>query len=252
MYRMKVGKHKRGPLPLRYILLMSFVLFILSTSVCLWIVNMGIKPILIDYAEAQTKKIAPLVINKAIKDVMPEIENIHDILDIQTTDQGKLMIKYKTDIMNRAQSDLAYAIAQNLKQAERGDLESLQQEANIEVDYEQSQIGEGIVYFFPIGQVTNNALLGNLGPKIPIRFTALGSVESDMDMKVEQYPINNLAIEVIVKIEVQVQIIIPFGTKQTVVTQEVPIAGGVFPGEVPQFYNENGQTNPSIQLPVFP
>src|SRR5699024_11048971 len=99
--------------------------------------------------------------------------------------------------------------------AERGDLESLQQEANIEVDYEQSQIGEGIVYFFPIGQVTNNALLGNLGPKIPIRFTALGSVESDMDMKVEQYPINNLAIEVIVKIEVHVQIIIPFGTKQT-------------------------------------
>src|SRR5699024_7351235 len=113
---MKVRKHKRGPLPLRYILLMSFVLFILSTSVCLWIVNMGIKPILIVYTKTQTKKSAQHVINKAIKDVIPEIENIHDILDIQTTDQGKLMIKYKSYIMNRAQSDLAYAIAQNLKQ----------------------------------------------------------------------------------------------------------------------------------------
>jgi hypothetical protein len=56
-------------------------------------------------------------------------------------------------------------------------------------------------------------------------------------------------VTVSIEIQVNVQIIIPFGTKEAMVQQTVPIAIGLFPGEVPQFYNNSGQVNPSIPFP---
>ncbi|MBW8349885.1 sporulation protein YunB [Bacillus sp. IITD106] len=241
-------KIRRGPLPFRYVMLLSFVFFIFSTALGLWIVNKGIKPTLINYAESQTNKIAPAVINKAIEDVLPNVMGLDEVAEILPSGA----VKYKADIINKTQADLSRAIQLNLKQAERGNLESLQAETGVQIDYDESSKGEGIVYSFPIGQATNNALLGNLGPRIPIRFTAVGSVRSGVDSKVEQYPINNIFVTVFIPIEVSVQIIIPFGSEKTVVKQEVPLAIGLFPLAVPDFYNGNGTTNPSIQFPTKP
>ncbi|MBS4178546.1 sporulation protein YunB [Lederbergia citrea] len=243
---------RRGPLPFRYVLLLSFVFFIFSTAAGLWIVNKGIKPTLIDYAESQTKKIAPLVINKAIKEVLPNVKDIREVTEIVPNGVGGTSVQFKTDIINETASELSRAIQQNLKKAESGNLQALEAETDVEIDYEKSNLGEGIVYSFPLGQATHNALLGNLGPRIPIRFTAIGSVQTNAKPKVEQYPINNVFITVEIQIEVTVQIIIPFGTKQAVVQQDVPIALGYYPGNVPQFYNGNGKTSPSIQLPSNP
>jgi len=229
-------------------MLLSFVFFIFSTALGLWIVNIGIKPTLISYAESQTNKIAPAVINKAVHDVIPNVKNMNEVADILPSGA----VVFKTDIINKTQAELSRAIQYNLKQAEKGNLEELEAETGIQIDYQKSSEGEGIVYSFPIGQATKNALLGNLGPRIPIRFTVVGSVYTNVEHKVEQYPINNLYVSVIIPIEVSVQIIIPFGSKKTVVKQEVPLAMGVFPLDVPDFYNSNEKTNPSIQIPTKP
>lgn len=210
--------------------------------------NEGIKPTLVRYAEAQTNKIAPMVVDKAVDDIVPNVKDIREISDILPNGA----VTFKTDIINQTQADLSRAIQLNLKKAEIGDLEALQAETGIEIDYDKTSEGEGIVYSFPIGQATNNALLGNLGPRIPIRFTAVGSVHSSVETKVEQYPINNMFLTVVIPIEVNVEIIIPFGSKKTTIQQEVPIAIGLFPQDVPEFYNGNGGMNPSIQLPKNP
>ncbi|MBS4200179.1 sporulation protein YunB [Bacillus sp. FJAT-49732] len=244
----RVRKIRRGPLPFRYVMLLSFMFFIFSTALGLWIVNIGIKPTLITYAESQTNKIAPMVISKAVEEILPNVKDINDIAEILPSGA----VKYKTDIINQTQADLSRAIQKNLKQAEKGNLEALQAETGIQIDYGKSSEGEGIVYSFPLGQATKNALLGNLGPRIPIRFTAVGSVRSSVESKVEQYPINNIFVTVFIPIEVSVQIIIPFGTEKTIVKQEVPLAIGLFPLDVPDFYNGNGTTNPSIQFPTNP
>lgn len=239
-------------MPFRYVLLLSFVFFIFSTAAGLWVVNKGIKPTLTSYAESQTRKIAPMVVSKAVKDVIPNVKDIREVTEIVPDGVGGRTVQFKTDIINEIQADITKAIQMNLRQAEKGDLASLQAETGVEFSYDQSAEGEGIVYSFPLGQATNNALLGNLGPRIPIRFTPVGSVDTDVQTKVEQYPINNMFVTVTIQVDVTVQIIIPFGTEQTNVHQEVPIAIGLYPGEVPQFYNNSGTMNPSIQFPETP
>lgn len=245
----RARKFRRGPLPFRYVILISFVFFLLSTAAGLWVVNYGIKPTLTRYAESQTKKIAPIVISKAVKEVIPNVKDIREITEMVQNGSGGSSVQYKTDIINQIQADITRAIQLNLKQAEAGNLDALTEETGVEFDYESSSQGEGIVYSFPLGQATNNALLGNLGPRIPIRFTAIGDVTTNVDTRVEQYPINNMFVTISIQVQVNVQIIIPFGTKEAVVQQEVPIAIGLYPGDVPQFYNNSGNTNPSIQFP---
>ncbi len=66
----------------------------------------------------------------------------------------------------------------------------------------------------PFGRVTDNVLLGHLGPDIPIDFTTIGHVNTDIKQKIEPHGINNTAIQIIMEMEVTLQVIIPFHTKE--------------------------------------
>ncbi|HYK72486.1 MAG TPA: sporulation protein YunB [Pseudoneobacillus sp.] len=243
---------RRGPLPFRYVFLLTFVFFTFSTASGLWVIDKGIEPTLMAYAETQTKKIATLVISKAINKRIVNGMNINDIIETTNTAENGPMVKLNTEIINRVMSETQTLIHMNIKEAEKGNLESLEYITDVEIDMEESKKSKGIVYEVPLGQATNNALLGNLGPKIPVRFNAVGEVEVNPRTELKPFGINNAWIAVYIEVKVDVQIIVPFATKVTTVTQDIPVAMGTIPGKVPQFYNGAGGdgSGPSIELPL--
>ncbi|MDQ0177724.1 sporulation protein YunB [Bacillus chungangensis] len=248
--RFRGHKPLRGPLPIRYVLLLTFVFFVFSTITGLWIVNAGIKPTLVSYAESQTRKIAPLVISNAINNKVTKDIDFDDIFERDSSDSSHLQITtLNTKKINKMLAETTSLVQMNLQQAERGNLEALELPIDMELEYEETEKAKGIVFSVPLGQATNNALLGNLGPRIPVRFHAIGDVVPDVKTKVKQYGINNVFVEVFIHITVQVQIIIPFTTSVTTVEQSIPIGAGYIPGEVPQYYNNGSNAPPSIQLP---
>jgi sporulation protein YunB len=238
---------RRGPLPFRYVVLLTFVFFSLSTALGLWMVNKGLKPTLISYAESQTRKIATLVISNAIN---KKIANDMDIEKIIEPVQGQEGIsKLNAEIVNRVKAETTHLVQKNLKQAESGDLSELELLTDVEFEKSNKDDEEGIVYYVPLGQATNNALLGNLGPRIPIRFTAIGDVRSDVKTSIKDFGINNAYVQVYVNLTVNVQIIIPFATKVTTISENVPVGMFIMKGNVPQYYNNGGKGEPAIQLP---
>ncbi|AIE61220.1 sporulation protein YunB [Bacillus methanolicus] len=238
---------RKGPLPFRYVFLLTFVFFMFSTAAGLWIINDGIKPTLRSYAETQTRRIATLVINKAInKEIAKGMGNNPVIVPNQGSDSQIIL---NNEMINRIAGETVYMIERNLKQAEKGYLEDLQTLTDLEIETGEKK-QEGIVYYVPLGQATNNALLGNLGPKIPIRFQAIGNVGYDIKTKFEEFGINNTAIKVVLHLVVDVQIILPFSTNVTTITQDIPIVTVYEKGDVPNFYNGGrNSTSPSIQMP---
>jgi outer membrane receptor protein involved in Fe transport len=56
-------------------------------------------------------------------------------------------------------------------------------------------------------------------------------------------------VKVYIQIEVNVQVVIPFATKTATVSNNIPIAMQVISGEVPKFYNNGGNVDPSIEMP---
>jgi sporulation protein YunB len=243
-----VRRRKRGPLPFRYVMLLSFVFFLLSTAMGIWLVNKGIEPSLMRYAESKTKQIASQVINKAINKKTVEVG---DVIAVEPGQNGaQPSASLKTEVINQKLSEITSEIQKNLNAAEKGDLSSLERLTDVDIEVEREQREDGIVWNVPLGQATNMALLGNLGPKIPVRFHAIGEVRPDVKIDPKPMGINNTWIDVAIHLEVSVQIITPFATEITKLEQKIPVGGRLIQGEVPQFYNNGGSgITPSIQIP---
>ncbi|RSK28447.1 sporulation protein YunB [Bacillus sp. HMF5848] len=245
---------RRGPMPFRYVFILTFILFIISTVVGLEVINVGIKPTLMNYAEAKTKEIATLVINKAVNQRVVEQEafNVDDIITIRY-DENQTVSNLILDaaIVNRVSAEITNLVLTYMNEAENGDLEKLKLPSDIEVETANDKpAARGLEYAVPLGQATNNALLGNLGPRVPIRFLTVGNVSSDILPKIEEYGVNNAFITILVHIEVNVQIIVPFATEVTTVTTDVPVAMGIINGKVPNVYIRGGEDMPSIEVPI--
>lgn len=241
-----------SPMPIRYVWFISMILFIGFTVLGLWVINTGIKPTLINYAEFQTKKIGALVINKAVNKEIANVMDINEIIENVPTDSAEMVTtQFNTEIINRVQVETTELVQEHLRAIERGDLSVLRSLTELDLDLEESEEMEGIVYTVPLGQATGNALLGNLGPKIPIRFQAVGSVMSNVKSNIREFGINNAFVEVSIRITVNVQIIVPFATKVTTIEQDIPVAMGLIRGQVPEIYNVGGgDMAPSLEVPI--
>jgi sporulation protein YunB len=242
---------RRGPLPFRYVILLTFVFFTFSTATGLWVVNEGLKPTLMSYAESQTRSIATLVISNAINNKISDVLDLDEIIKESPVEGGNNPnVKFNAEIVNKVKAETTKLVQANIVEAEKGNLDELEKISGFDIETEKND-EEGIVYYVPLGQATNNVLLGNLGPKIPVRFTAIGDVSSDVKAKIEDFGINNAYIQVYIEITVKVQIIIPFATKIATIKEDIPVAMYLMKGDVPQYYNSGGAgASPSIDVPL--
>ncbi|WP_245153947.1 sporulation protein YunB [Jeotgalibacillus proteolyticus] len=239
------------PIPIRYVWLLSMILFIGFTSLGLLMINTGIKPTLMIYAESQTKKIGALVISKAVNREVANIMDINEIIENVPTDSAEMVTtQFNTEIINRVQTETTQLVQAHLRAIERGDTSILRSLTDLNIEIEESGEMEGIVYTVPLGQATNNALLGNLGPRIPIRFHAVGDVTSNIKSVISEFGINNAFVQINIHLVVNVQIIVPFATKVTTIEQDIPVAMGMIRGQVPEIYNVGEGMSPSLEVPL--
>ena len=226
--------------------------FLLSVAGVFYYVNAQLTPTYLDYAEVQTNKIASMVISKAINSRTANVLDVNDIIE-QVPTESKTMVttKFNTEIINRVLADTNSLVQAHLEQAERGNLSSLPYLDDIEYDKQTMEDQGGVVFFVPMGQATNIPLIGNLGPKIPIRFHVIGNVQSNVETKITEFGINNAYVEVTIHIKVSVQIIVPLASKISVVEQNIPVAMGLVQGQVPYIYTGgDGEAAPSVEVPI--
>ncbi|MCG7336032.1 sporulation protein YunB [Sporosarcina sp. ACRSM] len=224
--------------------------FLISIGLFLYAVNAGLAPIYIQYAEVQTEQIAAHVINKALtskKFSMPSNEELFQT--IPNDPNGAIAIN--GEATSRVLADVHELVTTYLKEAEAGNLDVLPLDENIQYNQDAMEKQGGVVFYVPVGQAANIPLLGNLGPKIPIRLHVIGAVHADIETTNSAFGINNGILEVNVVVTVNVQIIVPLATQKSVVTQKVLVGSILVPGKVPPVYSSGGDNSPSVEIP-FP
>lgn len=234
-----------------------FTLFIISFIVgvvlFLYILNARLMPTYLQYAEYQTNKIASHVVSKAINSRTSSVLDVNEIIeDLPSESDYMVTTKFNTEIINQVRAETTALVKEHLELAEQGDLTMLPDLENIEYNVQEIQDGDGIVFFVPLAQALNIPLLGNLGPKVPIRFHIIGNVNSNVSTNFKEFGINNALVEVTIHVKVNVQIIVPFASKSSTVEQEIPVAIGLIRGQVPNIYTdgEGGGIQPSIEVPA--
>lgn len=218
----------------------------------MWIIDKGIKPTLVAIAEEKITEFATRTINSAVKST----ENISfdDLIDMSFDNDGMVStIGYNSTAVNRAlrtATDRAEYFLYGMNKGQTIDMN--------DPDMKPIEFGDSVgdlaakdptVVEIPLGQATGNTILANLGPKVPVHFEIVGSLQSDVIHEITDFGINSALIEIYIPVTVRVQIVIPFTTSVSEISTNVYIDARIIMGDVPEFFNKGSGEGPSISIP---
>lgn len=220
----------KNNLPNKYLLL--FLLIFIIFCYGFWKVDKAFSPTIMKYSEKETKRIASLVINDAYESASNNLEGqqiiIHDV-----DENGKSAIRTNTFLINKIISSTTKRVEENISKVENGDLSFISLPKSELKQLKKDD--KGFYLDVPIGVATNTTLLSKVGPTIPVRFSVVGDAIANVTTDVKPFGFNNSVVDVIMDIEVNMNVIIPFSSKTTKVKVQVPIASEIIEGEVPSF-----------------
>lgn len=210
--------------------------------------NQKFTPILMKQAEVQARRIILLVLTQAVSEQINVQETLDDLFIVSKNEDGTVKaIDYNPIGMNKLLTYVSNNVRKYLQNLESGQIDDIKF-TNTSYENSLSKLKNGIVSEIPSGIVFHNSLLSNLGPKIPVRLNLIGDIQTDLKTNVTNYGINNALIEVVARVQVSEQVILPFQNKAITITSDIPVAVKVIQGSVPNYYF-NGGENPKIALP---
>ena len=204
-------------------LIIIFILIIFLAIILICLLNSKVIPIYMEYSEIEMKRVVTTTINKTINEI-----EISDNLFIMKSDDDIKIIDYEPKALNTIISNITNNVYDNLKLISEMDNDTLKK-FNISKN----------IFYIPSFIIFNSPLLNNLGPKIPIKLELIESVNSNMETKVTEYGINNSLIEVNVKVNVTVKMILPLSSKDVNVSVIVPLTVKIIQGNIPEYYFGN-------------
>ena len=203
-------------------------------------------PIILSYAESETKKLTILVINKA---VTKQINNMDtdELFDIAYNKDGEItLIDFNSKKTSKILSTMTSLVELNLRAVEEGKIDMLELPDNSLSDYNMNLLEKGIIVEVPLGIITNSSLLYNIGPKIPVKLSLVGDVVTGFSSEVVEYGINNALLKLMIDIKVDTKIILPIVSDQITIDCSIPIAMKVIQGKIPSYYIDGFTTKSNI------
>lgn len=239
-YHLKKYKFRKYKFGKKEKIMFIIFLMIISIFFALYIINKKITPILMTYATKKSKTIANIVITQAVNDNIFKDMNKEDLF-IETKDEkGNVSsTNFNPVIINTILNKVTFCVQDYLEKLESGRINELNLSNNIMNEYDLKTSKQGVIYEIPSGVIFNNALLSNLGPKVPVKININGDVISSIKTDVTDYGINNALIKVTINVKVYIQVVIPFKTKEVVVETDIPVIMQLVKGEVPSYYYPN-------------
>lgn len=226
-------------------LVVYFLVSFLISLFFLFILGEKVNPIFVNYLNGEVERITSNVVDSALNDLLTTEIN-DSLFSITRNDRNEVeMIDYNTEKVNSLLKEINQIIYLKLYNLEEGNIdEFLLSSSLIGTNYQF--IDSGIVCEIPLGSLTGNGFLANLGPIVPVKMSFLGQVSSNLKTQVTSYGINNLLLEVYIQVEVKEKITLPKSSDIATVKVEAPLSIKIISGVVPDYYggiiDKNSQT----------
>lgn len=218
-----------------FFVMVIFLIF-MCTIFIFSLINKYAKPILIDYAEVETTKLSTLIINKAVENQVSNNFDFNSLIKTTTNKNGEIVsVDFDTNLVNQSLVSINNTIQINLKYLEEGKL-SLFDFPEINSSYNIGEYDKGIIYQIPFGVITDMPIIADIGPKIPVKTSLIGSVISNVRTDITSYGINNALLKVYIEVTVTEQVILPFLSKRINIKIEVPVLMKIINGSIPNVY----------------
>ncbi len=242
--RLKLRKKKKFSKVIIIVIILAFI----CSFLFLVYFDKKIEPLLMSYAESETKKLTTLVINKTItRQVASDNLSTDELFTVVKNDNDEIqLIDFNSVTINKLLSIITNLVQINLKAIEDGNIDMLELPEKTLDEYDRDLLEEGIICEIPMGSIMGISLLSNLGPKIPLRLNLIGDVVTGIETDVREYGINNALLEVGINVTIESRINLPFLSEKISVSTTVPIAIKVIQGKIPDIYTNGFKVNTGI------
>ena len=208
------------------ILIVAF-LVLLIVSLIFKYINTKIVPPLEVYAENEVKKISSLIISDAVESISFSEEETMSFFNTLTNKNDEVIsVDFNTAKINKSLVKLNKAVYKDLKLFENGRYKL--EDTEIET--------EDLIYKIPLGYITGNYTLSNIGPKVPLKAKVIGSVVSNIKTEVSSYGINNSLLKVYIDVTVNMRFMLPLISKDVLVNNSIPLVVKIIQGKIPNVY----------------
>lgn len=253
--RIKLKKYKKRKSNKRIILskfLVILTLVIIGAFLLISLFSKRATPILLTHAELETKKLATVIINRAISKQMANEINLEELIITTKNSNNEIQtVDFNPYLVNKVLNSITNSVQLNLKWLQEGKIDMIELPEGVTVNYDQNKLKQGIIYEMPIGLITRNSFLSNLGPKIPVKLNLVGAVECGVNTKVEDYGINNAVISISINVKVSEQVSLPFTSKLVEITTDIPVAIKIIEGKVPSYYSNGlNKNSDTFSIPI--
>lgn len=195
---------------------------------------------LINYAEVEVGRIARYVVNYSVTTENIKKLEFNNLFIVTRNKEDEIQtVDFDPVVVNNVLNSITETVISYFRAIEEGNLEMFDLSKSFLINTDIDKLKQGIIAEIPIGVVTGNTLLSNLGPKLPVKLSILGEIESYIGTEIKYYGINNALITVYVNIDVSQQIYMPIATGRVVISQKIPIAIKMMQGIVPDCYFGN-------------
>lgn len=200
-------------------IIIIIVIILILTYGLLKIFSEKSKTILMEYAKNKSIEISTLIINESMKETIVS-ENINDILKITKNQNNEIIeVSFDNVVTNKILQNLNASLLKNTLKLE-----------------ENNGSYKSIIYNVPFNVLSEKTVLIGIGPKIPFKLEIISSSNNNITTNVKEYGINNSLIELLLEIELNVQIILPFVSERTVIKKNIPIGTKIIQGKIPEYY----------------
>ena len=215
-----------------------FCILILSFFAALYLTSLagkGLEQVIINYATVETERIANVILNDVT--IIDEDFLDEDLFEISRDNEGNIeLINFDTKTTNKLLKEINDNAMKRLSAIEKGNTKDLELSDSLK-GTRLTFLDDGVVCDIPIGSLFHNGLIVNLTASIPIRFSFVGTVSSNIVTDVKEYGFNNALIEVGIEVTIKEKITMPHSTKSIPITAKVNLTTQIIQGNIPDYYN---------------
>ncbi len=207
------------------IIILSIIIILLS-YIMIKLFTIKSEKLLFEYAKKESISLSTILINKALYEVTFN-NNYDGFININKTNDDMLDISLDNKKVNELLFLVNENILKNINILEKGKYNYL------DVEYLDKS---NFIFNVPIGVIYDIPILIGIGPKIPFKIDIIGNTNNNVYTNIKAYGINNSIIEVILNINMNIQIILPFTSKEININKDIPLDTKIIEGKVPTYY----------------
>lgn len=206
------------------IIILTISVFLL-TYLMIKLFTIKSEKILLDYAQNKSMQLSSILINNAIYEITYN-NNYESFMKTNINKDNMLDIELDNKKANEILFQINDNILRNINNIEKGNF----------TIFSDKYLDDNLIFSVPIGVIYDIPILVGIGPKIPFKLDIIANTNNSIYTNIKEYGINNSIIEVILKINLNIQIILPFSSKEVNISKDIPIDTKIIEGKVPTYY----------------